>query len=169
MKFIFRQINKKILQNKKLDVIMEEMMKKILIFLGIAIIVIFIVMVNFSAYKIEKDAIVSYNSEFEQYKDKELYGLDLATVINKAVDQNTKNEVLKDDNGNFISNDENSIEIEIYMQDNEKTYKMETFYNAGTEKFVEYYGDIGFKCSKIEYHEKTGKIKYIYFEQLQTS
>lgn len=141
-------------------------MKKILIFLGIVIVVIFVAIVNFSAYKIEKDRIITYNSEFEQYKNKELFGLDLATVINKAIDQNTKNEVLKDDKGNFISNDENSIEIEIYMKDNEKIYKMETFYNAGTEKFVEYYGSIKFKCSKIEYHEKTGRIKYIYFEQL---
>ena len=55
------------------------------------------------------------------------------------------------------------------MLDNETTYKMEMFYNAGTEQFVEYYRNIKFKCSKIEYHENTGRVKYMYFEQLQTS
>lgn len=46
---------------------------------------------------------------------------------------------------------------------------MEMFYNAGTEQFVEYYRNIKFKCSKIEYHKNTGRVKYMYFEQLQTS
>ena len=55
------------------------------------------------------------------------------------------------------------------MQDNETTYKMETIHNVGTEQFVQYYGNIKFKCSKIEYHKNTGKIKYMLFEQLQTS
>ena len=85
--------------------------------------------------------------------------------MNKAVDKNTKNKIEKDDNGNFIQNDENSIEIEIYMSDNETTYKMENIYDAGTEQFVQYYGKIKFKCSNIEYHKKTGRIKYILFEQ----
>ena len=75
----------------------------------------------------------------------------------------------KTKNGKFIQNDENSIDIEIYMLDNETIYKMEMFYNAGTEQFVEYYRNIKFKCSKIEYHKNTGRVKYMYFEQLQTS
>lgn len=80
-----------------------------------------------------------------------------------------KNKIEKDESGMFIQNDSNSIEIEIYIQDNETTYKMETFYDAGTEQFVQYYGDIKFKCSKIEYHEKTKNVKCIMFEQIQTS
>ena len=51
------------------------------------------------------------------------------------------------------------------MIDNEETYKMETLFNAGTEQFVQYYGSENFRCSKIEYHKKTGRIKYILFEQ----
>lgn len=144
-------------------------MKKFSIFIIGFIIIIAIVIVNYSSYKTQHNKIISENAEFEEYKDKELYGLNLATIINKAVDKNTKNEIQKDDKGIFIPNDNNSIEIEIYIQDNETTYKMETFYNSGTERFVEYYGSIKFKCSNIEYHEKTGRIKYILFEQIQTS
>ena len=144
-------------------------MKKIFIFLAIVLIIVAVVGVEYISYKTEYNIIQKENAEYEEYKDKEVYGLDVATMINKAVDRNTKNKIEKDENGNFIQNDENSIEIEIYMQDNETTYKMETIYNAGTEQFVQYYGSIQFKCSKIEYHKNTGRIKYMLFEQLETS
>ena len=106
------------------------------------------------------------NSEYEQYTNKEINGLDVASLINKSVDKNTRNKIKKDDQGMFIPNDENSIQIEVYMKDTEITYKMETIYNKGTEQFVQYCGDVKFKCSKIEYHNKTKKISYILFEQI---
>ena len=109
------------------------------------------------------------NIEFEQYMNKELYGTQLGTIINKAIDKNIKNKIAKDDKNLFIQNEENSIQIEIYMTDTEQIYKMETVYNAGTQRFIQYYGNIKFKCSKIEYHEKTKRVKYILFEQIVTS
>lgn len=144
-------------------------MKKIFIFSVIVLIIVAIVGVRYVSYKNEYNIVQSENAEFEEYKDKEVYGLSVATMMNKAVDKNTKNKIEKDENGNFIQNDSNSIEIEIYMTDNETTYKMETIYNAGTEQFVQYYGNIKFKCSKIEYHKDTGRIKYMLFEQQETS
>lgn len=144
-------------------------MKKIFIFLVIVLIIVAIVGFKYMSYKNEYNIIQNENAEFEEYKDKEVYGLNVATMINKAVDKNTKNKIEKDDSGNFMQNDSNSIEIEIYMTDNETTYKMETIYNAGTEQFVQYYGNIKFKCSKIEYHKDTGRIKYMLFEQQETS
>lgn len=144
-------------------------MKKISILFAVVIIIVTIVLVKYSSYASEYNIIIKENAEYEQYKDKEVYGLDIATMINKTVDKNTKNEIEKDDNGMFIQNNSNSIEIEIHMQDNETIYKMETIYNAGIEQFIQYYGDIKFKCSKIEYHKSTKKIKYILFEQIQTS
>ena len=144
-------------------------MKKIFIFLAIVIIVVAIIGVRYYSYKVDYNTTLKENAEYEQYKDKEIYGLDLASMINKTVDKNLKNKIEKSEDGNFIQNDENSIEIEIYILDNEKTYKMETFYNKVTEQFVQYYGNIKFKCSKIEYHKNTGKIKYLLFEQISDS
>jgi len=141
-------------------------MKKMLIFLAIIAIIIVISIVKFSSYNTERNLLMKENAEFEKYTDKEIDGLDIATIINKAVDKNIKNEIEKDENGIFIQNDTNSIQIEIYMKDNETTYKIEQFYNAGTEQFAQYYRNINFKCSKIEYHKSTGKVKYILFEQL---
>ena len=144
-------------------------MKKFLILFVIVIVIVSIIAVRYSSYKVEHDTIMQENAEFEQYKDKEIYGLDLATIINKVMDKNIKNEISKDDKGMFIENDTNSIKMEIYMTDNEQTYRAETFYNNGIEQFMEYYRDIKFKCSKIEYHENTNKIKYLYFEQIPIS
>ena len=146
-------------------------MKKIFIFLIIVLIIVAIVGFNYFSYKNEYRLIQNENSEFEEYKDKDVNGLTVGTIINKAVDKNTKNKIEKDNDGNFIQNDENSIKIELHMVENDKNYElqMEQIYNAGTEQFVQYYGNITFKCSKIEYHEKTGRIKYILFEQQETS
>ena len=66
----------------------------------------------------------------------------------------------------IIPNDENSIEIDVYTIADETVHKMEAFYNTGIEQFRQLFLDTKFKCSKIEYHEKTGRIKYILFEQV---
>lgn len=96
----------------------------------------------------------------------EIYGAELTTIINKAVDNNETNEIEKDKKGNYIANDTNSIQIDIYMTDNETNYKMETLYNGGMDKFVRFYGEIKFKCTKLEYHNQTGKVKKMIFEQI---
>ena len=142
-------------------------MKKIFIFFVIILIIIAIFSFNYISYNMNNEKILKDNYYFEQYQDKELNGLDIATLINKAIDQNTKNKIEKDEKGLFIENEENSLQIEIYMLDNETIYKMETIYNGGTDQFVQYYGNIEFKCSKIEYHQKTGRVKYLYLEQIQ--
>ena len=146
-------------------------MKKIFIFLMVILVIVFVIGFKYTSYKNEYNIIQNENAEFDQYKDKEVYGLTVGTIINKAVDKNTKNKIEKDNNGNFIQNDENSIKVEVHMTESDKEYElqMEQIYNSGTEQFVQYYGNIKFKCSKIEYHEKTGRIKYILFEQQETS
>lgn len=144
------------------------MKKTIIILIAVIIVLVSIIGIKYSSYIANINKIKMENAEFEKYINQEIYGTDLATVINKSVDQNVKKEIENDEKGFFISNEKDSIHIEIYMQDNETTYKMETIHNAGIEQFVQYYGNIKFKCSKTEYHKKTGKIKYMLFEQIQT-
>lgn len=145
------------------------MKKMIITIFTIVVIIITVICVKYSSYKNKYNTLLKENAEFEEYKDKEVFGIELGTLINKTIDKNTKNKVEKDGNGLFIQNKENSVQIEIFIQDNEQTYKMETFYNSGMEKFIQYYGNIKFKCSKIEYHENTKKVKYLLFEQIVTS
>lgn len=142
-------------------------MKKIVIFiLAIIIIAVSVIGVKYYSYKSDYNIAMQENSEYEQYTNKEITGIDIASLINKSVDKNIRNEVEQDEKGFFIKNNQNSINIEIYMKDTEMTYKMETIFNQGTEQFVQYCGNVKFKCSKIEYHNKTKKISYLLFEQI---
>ena len=100
------------------------MKKSILIIFTIVIIIVTIIFVKYSTYKTEYYSVLQENLKFEEYKDKEIYGIDLVTLINKTIDKNTKNKIEQDENGVFIPNEKNSIQIEIYMQDSEQTYKM---------------------------------------------
>jgi len=141
-------------------------MKKVIILLITIVIIVCIVSFQYNSYKRNQNSISSENAEFEQYTTNEIYGIDLATIINKSVDKNEKNKITKDENGFFTQNEENSIEVEIYIKENDTTYKMEQIYKQGTEQFVQFFINEKFKCSKVEYHQKTHKIKYMLFEQI---
>lgn len=141
-------------------------MKKIVIFFIIILIIVAIIGVKYSSYIIDRNSIISENEEYEQYLNQEIYGIELASIINKTADKNIKNKIPKSEKDTFIQNDNNSIDLEIYIKDNEKLYEFETFYNKGTEQFAQVYMNVKFKCSKIEYHKSTGRISYILFEQI---
>ena len=142
-------------------------MKKIIIIL-IVILIVIVATVSYMylKYKANSNEAKVNNIQYENYKDKEIYGTDLATVINKAVDDNTKNNIEKDDNGLYIDNEENSVRIDIWFTDDETVHPMEEIYNSGTMTFMQYYNQIKFKCTRIEYHSKTGRVSYLYFEQM---
>ena len=141
-------------------------MKKIAIFFLIIIIIVVGMSYLYLNYKASYNQAKQKNKQFESYYNEDVYGTDLVTVINKAVDNNLSNEVEKNQKGFFQNNKINSINIDIKIIDNDTVYKMETIYNSGIDNFVQYYGQIKFKCTKIEYHKDTGKIKYLLFEQI---
>lgn len=124
-------------------------MKKLAIFFLILIIVIVGISYMYLNYKAEFNITQKENRQFESYQGQEIYGAELTTIINKAVDNNEANEIPKDNKGKYINNDNNSIQIEIKMIDNDKTYAMETLYSGGMDKFVQYYNQIKFKCTRI--------------------
>lgn len=141
-------------------------MKKLAIFFLIVIIIVVGVSYVYINYKANYYNTKKENKQFESYNGQEIYGAEIATIINKAVDNNKNNEIQKNEKGKYINNNSNSINIDIKMLDNEKTYNMETLYNGGIDKFVQYYNNIKFKCTKIEYHKPTKKVSYMLFEQI---
>ena len=141
-------------------------MKKIAIFFLIITVIVVGMSYIYLNYKVSYNQAKQKNKQFESYYNEEVYGTDLVTVINKAVDNNLSNEVEKNQKGFFQNNEINSINIDIKIIDNDTVYKMETIYNNGMDNFVQYYGQIKFKCTKIDYHKETGKIKYLLFEQI---
>ena len=115
-------------------------------------------------YRSEQAQIKKNNLEYEIYLNKQILGTELTTFINKAVDNNEKNNVPKDSQGFYIENEKNSIKVEIKIIDNDTTYKMETLYNGGMVTFVQYYNSIYFECTQIKYNS-TGRVSYVLFEQ----
>ena len=128
----------------------------------------------------DKNAIKKENLEYERYLGQNIYGAELATIINKAIDENEKNKVRKDEKNYYIENEENSIKIYINMKTVEKTYLMEEIYNNNITEFVKYLGSkikenekiitvedtLELHCQTIEYHKKNGKIRSIIFEEI---
>lgn len=143
------------------------MKKSFLLILAILLIIIFIVLGTILTKRTKYSQIEKYNEEYEYYLNKELYGTQVATLINKVVEQNKKNNVAKDKNGYYIDNKTDSIKIYLKMITIEKTYPMELIYNNSTQNFVKNFNIILFKCSNIDYHKKTGKVSTIIFEQLE--
>lgn len=130
----------------------------------IVIILICVIIANYKEEEIEQINVNSFNLEYEEFNKESLNGLKVATVINKAIDLNELNEIPRDEKGFYILDDELSIEIYITMQVNETTYKMESLYGLGLDKFIKSFGSAEFKCTDIKYHEKTGRVASMTFE-----
>lgn len=142
----------------------------------ILLVILLIIVVVFVYYQVvnaqnKKKAIEKFNSDFEQYTEKStIYGTNLVTIINKAIDNNEKNNIKKDEKGYYIEDTEKSIIIELNMinKDDELTiYRMEAINNLGIEKFLSSeFNLILFKCTDIKYHEN-GRMSKITFTQIE--
>lgn len=100
------------------------MKKTVLSILCILAIIITIILVKISDNNIKKNDILSFNGEFEEYKDKNLYGADIISIINKASDNNKEYQTKEEENYTI------KIDITLLTQDkegnvSEVTYPME--------------------------------------------
>lgn len=141
------------------------MKKFIIIFIAVVIAVVAAIYGYFT-YNNQANKIKKENAEYEKYYNTEIYGAELATIINKAINSNESNNTQKDNKGKYIENEQNSIKIDIKIIDNDTIYDMETFYSNGIDRFVENFNTIKFKCVNISYHTETGRIKDMLFEQI---
>ena len=102
-------------------------MKKTLIYI-ISIVIVICVLIVSKLYK-SKEYMVEikkFNTKYEKYINNELIGTEVASVINQAVDDNEYERIKKDENGKYIQNDENSINIEVKITEfsEEQIYTM---------------------------------------------
>lgn len=133
----------------------------------ILLIVVLIVFVNLkNVQKVQREA-EKFNQIYEEYNTDKLNGLDVTTVINKAINNNEKYNIEKDENGLYKEDNSYSIKIYIKMIINGKTYPMETINSKGMSSFIENFSTVDFKCSDIQYHKKTGRVSSITFEALE--
>ena len=150
------------------------MMKKSIVFIVlIFFMIITFILVKVSDNNIKNNKILSYNAEFEKYYNKNFLGTDVLTLINKALDNNEKNYINKDENGFYIEDNEYSLIIEIIFittdkdgQTDEKTTRMETLENAGLQKFISNFGLTTFQCTNIEYNSQN-RVKKMTLKQIE--
>ena len=140
-------------------------MKKLAIIITLVLICLMMFGYKYFNFKSEYGQIKRRNAEYESYYQKVLYGSDIATIVNRAVNDNERNDVKKDSKGLYIDNATNSLKVDVKITDNDKLYNMEMLYNGGMTNFVTFYQDVEFECTKIEYHQRTKNIKYMLFEQ----
>ena len=146
-------------------------MKKNVVIISLVLIVIIIIcVVGIKVNSKVSNITLKENEEYEKYLKDRIYGTDVVTLINKAISNNETNNITKDEKGFYVSNNENSITIDIVMITNEEkekttTYKMETIYKVGITEFIKNFNTAEFECTKKEHHSQTGKIAYIEITQ----
>ncbi len=109
------------------------------------------------------------NQMYESYQGIDFLGTQLISLINKTIDDNQKLGIPKDENGKYLSDDENCIRIKIKFiyKDDIKEIDMEDIASGGTNSFVERYSTATFRCAEIEYHEGSNNVKQITFEEIR--
>lgn len=141
-------------------------MKKFIVIFIAVVIIILSLLYGYFTYTKNNNLVLKQNAEYERYLNQEIYGAELATIINKVIDNNETNAINKDNKGKYIDNNLNSIKMDIKIIDNDTIYDVETIYRGGIENFVKNFNTIKFKCTDIKYHETTNKVKYLLFEQI---
>ena len=141
-------------------------MKRIIIFFGTILVVILIIFsYNYIQYQTNQRNVLKYNQPFLQFNRNNIYGTDVTSVINRAVNNNEQNKISKDDSGEYISNEESSIKIYIIFDEEGKTYSMEKVYNKSMQEFTKLFGGVKFNCTNVKYHNN-GKVSEMYFQAI---
>ena len=138
----------------------------------LSIIAILLIIATFIGYQFyyrarQNEKIAKINAEYESLYNLDILGTNLASIINKIDDSNNKNGIEKDNKGLYIENDINSIKIDVKFLELDEVIAFEKIEKQGVNQLVQNFGAMTFRCTKIEYHKKTGNIKYMYFEQVE--
>ena len=144
------------------------MKKSLYIIIAIFIIILGITLIFISNVKNIYKETQKENYSYEKCLNQEVMGTEVASLINKAVDNNEKYNIKKDDKGNYIDDNNYSIKIYVKIQTDGKYYNMETIYSNNVAEFVKNFNLENFKCTNITYHNSTKRVATVYFEILES-
>lgn len=143
------------------------MKKTIFVILLLFLVMIVCIFMNYKEALVAQNEARKFNSEFEFYNKDRILGTDITTLINKAINNNEKMGIPKNEKNEYIPDEKNSIKLYIHMIINETTYPMEALEARGLQDFTKYFGEVEFKCTNVKYHETTGRIAEMTFEATQ--
>ena len=139
------------------------MKKTIIVILSILLIIMISIYMNYRQAVSKELKAKKFNQDYEFFNKEAILGTDITTMINKAMDNNEKHGIKKDENGVYISDDEYSVKIYVYMIIDENTYPMEQLVKTGLSDFTRYFGEVHFNCTDVKYHKSTGRIAEMTF------
>lgn len=143
------------------------MKKTILALTLILIVIVIIITVKISDNAKKVNDISKFNEQFEAiYKDKIVYGADVLTIINKAIDNNNTYKIEKDINGYYIDDDKHCFKVELVLlmtsedgELKEVKYPMETLEKAGLDGFISSFSLTKFECTSSIYNSERKNCK----------
>lgn len=142
-------------------------MKKQTIIIFIMIIVITIIVAFAVAQNVNAEkTLINYNAQYNKYLNQQVLGTEVASLINKIINTNEKNNIEKDEKEYYIPNTKNSIKmyIKLVPEEDAEAFPMERIYNVGITEFVKNFSLMDFTCTKVNYHKETGQVSELYFE-----
>jgi len=149
------------------------MKKSIIFILLLFTIIIVVIVINISNNKMKTAEVANFNKQFEKYKDETLYGADILTIINKAIDNNEEYKVPRNEKGNYNSDNIYAVKVELILltKDDEGnikevTHPMEALEKAGLDGFISSFSLTAFKCEKLEYN-KARRVSKIIVKQIE--
>ncbi len=148
----------------------DNIKSSIIILMVALIAIISIVFANYVEYRNKKNEIKKFNDEFTIYENSEVQINTLITLMNRAIEENKKNNITQDEQNMFLENDENSIKVFLEIKSRGSMIPMEDLIlgeKAGIEKVSYAFSDMNFKITNIEYHQKTGQVKKIIFTAIE--
>ena len=111
--------------------------------------------------------VLQFNKTFEDYKDKISLGSEVATLINKAIDNNEKKQINKNNKGIYQDDGKYSVQVFVKLEKDGDLFSMERINALKITEFVKNFSLQDFKCTGIEYHKETKRVSKIYFEAIE--
>ena len=105
-----------------------------------------------------------FNLRYEQLRDKTIYGSEIATIINQAIENNEKYNIKKNSKGTYINDNKYSLQVFVQLENEGEYFSMEKINNFKISEFIRNFSLEDFKCTKILYHDTTKRVSQIYFD-----
>ena len=120
----------------------------------------------------EAEKIEAYNKEYTKYLNQYVYGTEVITAINRALNEKQKNNNDMSIEIKFTETVKKGEDLSIYTYDDEGIQTGYAFINPrnadGTiNENVEQLKSKAFKCDGIEYDSKTGKVNKLHFTEMK--
>ena len=143
------------------------MKKTIIVLICIFIAIIISLYTYYQSTQSALQGVKKFNHQFEQYFDKEIYGADVVTIMSKAIDNNNKYDIARNEENKFIEDNKYCLKVMIKFKDVDQTFDMESIEKAGIEGFMQNFSKSTFKVVEHDYNEDSKRIGKIVIEEIQ--